>query len=219
MLESRRVPRRLTAAIGVLVVAGAMACGSDNNKNTTTAPTTTDAQTSQIISSIKSDSNIFAVLHWSDVGEINAGKLMMYSGQDTGVKSFASEMVFDHTALDSSAANLMQQIGVTAQLPDSTLPNAIQAEEDSLVSLAKTPPSDSTAFDVDSITAPPASTLDKRYIASQVKDHVRTLAIVDAAIKVAQNQALVTMLQSSVRPVIATHLSMAQDIQNRIGTP
>lgn len=207
------------AALGVFTTVGVMACGSDNNKNTTTGPTTPEAQTTQIINSIKSDSNIFGVLHWSDVGEINAGKVAAFSGSDTAVRNFANQMVTDHTTLDSTAFVLSQQLSIKPLLSDSTLPQAVEAQQDTLQNLARNPAPDSTAASGDSTTVPPPSAFDRTYIAEQVADHVRTLAIIDASMKVVQNQALRDMLQSAVRPVIAMHLQMAQVIQSRIGTP
>jgi putative membrane protein len=220
MLVSRNVHKlRLAAALGAFTAVGMMACGSDNNNNTTTAPTTPEAQTTQIINSIKSDSNIFAVMHWSDVGEINAGKVASPAASDTAVKSFASQMVVDHSTLDSTAFQLAQQLSITPALSDSTLPMAVTAQQDTLQDLARNQTPDSTAAGGDSTTVAPPSDFDRTYMAGQVADHVRTLAIIDASLKVVQNPTLRDMLQNTVRPLVAMHLQMAQDIQSRIGSP
>jgi putative membrane protein len=207
------------AALGALATVGMMGCGSDNNNTTTTGPKTTEGQTTQIVNSIKSDSNIFAVLHWSDVGEINAGRVAAMSGSDTAVRNFANQMVLDHGTLDSTAFQLSQQLSIKAALSDSTLPQAVMAEQDTLQNLARNPTPDSTAASGDSTTVPPPSAFDRTYIAGQVADHVRTLAIIDASMKVVQNQTLKDMLQNTVRPMIVMHLQSAQAIQSRIGSP
>jgi putative membrane protein len=220
MLVSRNnYTLRLAAALGAFTAVGMMACGSDNNHNTTTGPTTAEGQTTQIINSIKSDSNIFAVLHWSDVGEINAGKVAQTAASDTGVVSFASQMVTDHTTLDSAAFQLSQQLSIKPTLSDSTLPQAVMAQQDTLQNMARNPTPDSTAASGDSTTVPQPSAFDRTYMAGQVADHVRTLAIIDASLKVVQNQTLRDTLQNTIRPLIAMHLQMAQAIQSRIGTP
>jgi putative membrane protein len=220
MLVSRNVHKlRLAAALGAFTAVGMMACGSDNNNNTTTGPTTTEGQNTQIVNSIKSDSNIFAVMHWSDVGEINAGKVAQSAASDTAVQGFAAQMVVDHSTLDSSAFQLSQQLSIAPALSDSTLPKAVMAQQDSLQNLARSQTPDSTAASGDSTTVPQPSNFDRMYMAGQVADHVRTLAIVDASLKVVQNQTLRDMLQNAVRPVIVTHLQMAKDIQSRIGSP
>lgn len=197
-----------------------MACGSDtNNRKTPTAPTTTQEQTTQIINSIKSDSNIFAVMHWSNIGEINAGKVVRVSGSDTGVVAFANQMVTDHSTLDSAAFVLQQASAIAPALSDSTIVTVVNAEQDSLQNLARNSTPDSTAASGDSTTAPPPSQLDKAYMATQVNDHTRTLAIVDASLKIVQSSNLKDMLQNTVRPMILMHLQEAQAIQSRIGAP
>ena len=85
--------------------------------------------------------------------------------------------------------------------------------------LARNPTPDSTAASGDSTTFPPPSAFDRTYIAGQVADHVRTLAIIDASMKVVQDQALKDMLQNTVRPMVVMHLQSAQAIQTRIGFP
>jgi putative membrane protein len=210
---------RLAAALGALAAVGMMACGSDNDNKTTTGPTTTEGQNTQIVNSIKSDSNIFAVMHWSDVGEVDAGKVAESAASDTAVQSFAAQMVLDHATLDSAAFQLSQQLSIAPALSDSTLPKAVIAQQDTLQNLARSQTPDSTAVSGDSTTVPQPSDFDRVYMAGQVADHVRTLAIIDASLKVVQNQTLRDMLQTTVRPVIVTHLQMAQDIQSRIGSP
>lgn len=59
---------------------------------------------------------------------------------------------------------------------------------------------------------------DVNYVTSQVNDHERTLAIIDAAIAQTQSAELKTALQTQVRPVVASHLRMAQQIVAKLGT-
>jgi hypothetical protein len=67
-------------------------------------------------------------------------------------------------------------------------------------------------------TSPGAADFDRTYITQQVAAHQRTLALVDAAIARGSNAAMRTMLQSDVRPAVASHLAMAQQIQQQLGT-
>ena len=46
---------------------------------------------------------------------------------------------------------------------------------------------------------------------------LRTLALVDAAIERAQNAELRAMLQTEVRPRVASHLDAARALQQRLG--
>jgi putative membrane protein len=52
---------------------------------------------------------------------------------------------------------------------------------------------------------------------SRVAGHQRALAIVDAAIAQAQNAELRTALQTDVRPPVAQHLQMAQQLLQKLG--
>jgi predicted outer membrane protein len=63
-----------------------------------------------------------------------------------------------------------------------------------------------------------SNAFDRAYIAQQVTAHARTLAIVDAAIARGTQAELKTALQSQVRPSVAQHLQMAQQIQQRLGS-
>jgi predicted outer membrane protein len=63
------------------------------------------------------------------------------------------------------------------------------------------------------------SAFDRLYMASQVMDHQRTLAIVDASINAAQRPELRAMLQNQVRPPVAMHLQQAQSLSARVGNP
>ena len=120
------------------------------------------------MNSIKSDSNIFAVMHWSDVGEINAGRVMALSGSDTAVRNFASQMVLDHGTMDSTAFLLSQQLAITPTLSDSTLPQAVKAQQDTLEKLVRNSTPDSTAASGDSTTVAPPSAVDRTYIAARL---------------------------------------------------
>ena len=62
-----------------------------------------------------------------------------------------------------------------------------------------------------------AAGFDLAYATGQVADHQRTLAIVDAAIAQAQNEQLRTALQTQVRPAVAMHLQMAQQLVQKLG--
>ena len=147
----------------------------------------------------RSDANIVALLHESNVGEIQAGTLAQQRATNSAVKSFAQQMVTEHTTLDQRGNALAQQAGIAPALPDSTLPNQQRQEASQLQGAT-------------------GSGFDRAYIAQQVAAHQRTLALVDASIPIAQNAQLKTMLQSEVRPRVAAHLQTAQNLQRQVGT-
>lgn len=162
---------------------------------TSTGEVANDAAFAGVVASLKSDANAVALLHESNVGEIQAGTLAQQSARDSAVRAFAERMVREHTTLDERGTALAQQNGVTPALPDSTLPQ-MQAAELRTLSGAE---------------------FDRAYVDHQVMAHRRTLALVDAAIARGSNAALKTALQSEVRPAVAEHLEMAVQLQQRLG--
>ena len=107
-----------------LLLAGLGGCAS-----TTMSPS---AQSAQIGTSVRSDANVLALLHASNVGEITSSVMAQARATDSAVKAFAAMMVSEHTTLDQQGNALATQIGVTPALPDSTLPQIQRNESDSL---------------------------------------------------------------------------------------
>lgn len=174
-----------------LLLGGLGACAS-----TSKSP---GAQSAQISTSVRSDANVLALLHASNVGEITSSVMAQARATDSAVKSFATMMVSEHTTLDQQANALARQIGVTPALPDSTLPEIQRSESDSLRGTAA------------------GADFDRTYIGQQVVAHQRTLSLVDASITIAQHAELKTALQTQVRPSVVRHLSQARDLQSRLG--
>jgi len=190
-----RVLTRAAAGAMLILSATAIAACSDDDD-----PTGPEDVTEQVVNSIQSDAHIMGVMHESNLGEIEAGQLAVQRASDAEVKTFATTMITQHTQLDAQGAALATQLGIPPALPDNTLP----AEQDR------------EAVQLSAVTG---TTFDRTYIAQQVTAHTRTLALVDASIAEAQQAALRTMLQSTVRPMVAAHLATAQQIRTRIGSP
>lgn len=174
-----------------LLLAGLGGCAS-----TTMSPS---AQSAQIGTSVRSDANVLALLHASNVGEITSSVMAQARGTDSAVKAFAAMMVSEHTTLDQQGNALATQIGVTPALPDSTLPGIQRNESDSLRG------------------ATAGADFDRQYIGQQVVAHQRTLNLVDASIPIAQHAELKTALQTQVRPTVSRHLTQARELQSRLG--
>jgi putative membrane protein len=158
-------------------------------------------QAADVNASVRSDADIMGVLHQSNLGEINAGTVAQTRASDQAVRDFAAMMVRDHSSLDRQGGSMAQQWGIAPTMPGNRLNELQEAEMSTLNG------------------APAGSAFDRTYMASQVMDHERTLAIVDASINTAQRAELKAMLRDQVRPPVAMHLQMAQNIQGRIGTP
>jgi predicted outer membrane protein len=87
-----------------------------------------------IVASLQSDANAMALLHETNVGEIQAGQRAVREAGDSAVRAFATMMITEHTALDAQGMQLGQRLGITPALPDSTLPELQQRELQALPS-------------------------------------------------------------------------------------
>ena len=197
MLGSSRRTICTAATVIMSTSATLLACGSGD----ATAPLTAEQQSTQVAATIRSDPNVLAVMHTSNLGEIAAGNLAITKATDAAVKTFATQMVVEHTALNAQVNARAAAIGIPLTIPDNTLPAIIAAESDTLTTIVT------------------RATFDRVYIAQQVRDHQRTLTLIDASIAVAQDAQIKVLLQNTARPSVAMHLQMAQALQTRIGTP
>jgi putative membrane protein len=186
--------RRALGALLVVAATFASACSDDDNDVTGST-----AQEQQIISGLQSDATIMGTLHQSNVNEITEANIAVSRATDAGVRAFAQQMITDHTTLDQQGSAMAAQLGITPTLPNNVLIDMLNTESVQLNAAAA------------------GTTFDRTYINEQVQDHQMTLDVVDASIQRAQNAALRNMLVNQVRPVIAMHLQMAQQIQARIG--
>jgi len=179
------------------------------------------AEANAIVASLQTDAHAMALLHHSNLAEIQAGNLAQQRAQDAEVKAFAQHMVTDHTALDQQGDALATRLNVSPMLPDSALPRAATQAMSTLSSTggaasgAMTPSTPTT--DAAAAAAGSGAEFDRAYITQQVADHQRTLALVDAAIERSQNAELKTALQTQVRPKVAEHLQHARQLQQKLG--
>ena len=191
---TRILTRAAAGAVLILSATAIVACSDDDD------PTAPEDVTEQVVNSIQSDAHIMGVMHEANLGEIEAGQLAVQRASDAEVKTFATTMIAQHTQMDAQGTVLAMQSGITPALPDNALPTQQDREARQLSAVTGT-------------------TFDRTYIAQQITAHTRTLALVDASIAEAQLAALRTMLQTTVRPMVAAHLATAQQIRTRIGNP
>jgi putative membrane protein len=189
-MRSMLAVRRALAMSAVAVLAGVAACSDDD----ATGPN------EDIIASIQTDAQIMAAMHESNVGEIAAGQVALNKASDAEVREFAEMMIDHHTDLDQQGMALATQLGITPILPDQRLP---QLQEEEMQTLSATPAG--VGFD-------------RVYIAQQITAHVRTLELVEASIDRADRAEIRAMLVAA-RPIIESHLELAESIQDDIGMP
>jgi len=213
-----RVTRKTTVAFALGAVTLLGACKkSENAADTTAAGATTGAMAGTTTGAVAgstavanqatsnpastqtmTDAEIFAMLKSANQGEIDAGKTAESKATNAAVKSFAKDMVADHTMLLNQGDALAKKLNVTPQ----------PAANDSIDATNKQV---ATALE----QAPKGAAFDSTYVNNQVLGHQNTLDLVKRAEDQAQNSELKALLKNA-EPVIQRHLDRIKDIQGKM---
>jgi len=144
-----------------------------------------------------SDGNIVAKLGWADSMEIEQATLAQKQGRSAEVKAFAKMMVTDHTKMMKEGKDMAAKAGITPA-PPANDPDMAAAE----ATMAALRAANGTAFD-------------SLYIQTAVKDHTAVLAMITAAMGMAQHSELKAHLEKG-RPIVQHHLDEAWALQQKM---
>jgi putative membrane protein len=125
--------------------------------------------------------------------EIQSSELAKQRGQSADVKSFADQMIADHTKAGSEFKSAVQAANMMAP---AERPDAKQR-----ATLAKLRSSQGAAFD-------------KAYVDAQLKAHKEAVSLFSTYSKTGRTAPLKEFAQKTL-PTLEHHLSMVQDISNR----
>jgi putative membrane protein len=146
------------------------------------------------------DAQIASIVVVANQVDIDAGHLAESKASSTDVKSFAKQMITDHTGVNKQAVALVTRLGVTPQ-DNPTSQSLKKGGEDNMKSLKLLK---GTAFD-------------KAYIDHEVTYHQQVLDEIDKTlIPSAQNPELKALLLA-VRPAFVGHLEHAKQVQSNLG--
>jgi putative membrane protein len=145
------------------------------------------------------DAQIAGIVVAANTVDINAGKLAEKMSKDAGVKSFAKQMVTDHTGVNKQATALVKKLKVTPL--DSDLSKSLKSGgDDNIAKLKKLKGKD----------------FDKAYVDHEVDYHQ---AVIDALDKTlipnAKNAELKDTLVKT-RPAFVAHLEHAKQLQSSL---
>jgi putative membrane protein len=149
-----------------------------------------------------SDANIMSVISMSNSNEIGTSKLAQGKATNAQVKSFANDMVKEHTAMQGEADKLATQLNVTPEAPAGVgdeMKSTAMTMSDSLKAAAK------------------GSAFDTQYIGGQVQAHQMTLDRLQQFQGMTQNAQLRDLITKSI-PKVQQHLDRAKQIQTSLGT-
>jgi putative membrane protein len=204
-------------ALGATLALGACAKRDNANSDTTSTTTSTttpatgtsdtgamagaNAGTSANAASM-SDANLLSVISMANSNEIGTSKLAQTKATSASVKSYANDMVKDHTAMQAEADKVAKAINVTpeasAGVGDQMKAHASQ-ESDSLKAAAK------------------GSAFDMQYVNGQVADHQLVLDHLKQFQTSAQNAQVKDLVTKAI-PKVQEHLDNAKKLQSQLGT-
>ena len=198
----------LTLAPALVLLA---ACGNkanDQGQGTTTdtasattapAPPAAPADTTAQAAATVTDPQIAAIAVAANAVDSAAGVMAQQKGTDARVKEFANRMVVDHSGVNKQALALVQKLHVTP--------------EASPTSQQLTQGGDQSRQQLSGLSG---ASFDRGYMDHEVEYHQTVLDALDKTlIPNAQNAELKALLQQ-VRPAVAAHLQMAQEIQKSL---
>ncbi|HET7458905.1 MAG TPA: DUF4142 domain-containing protein [Gemmatimonadaceae bacterium] len=184
-----------------LATTAAPAMGTDTAMSNMSASSSTAANNAAGATvAVTSDAEILSAIGMTNTMEIGEGKLAASKAKSADVKSFANDMVKDHTTMQGDADKLAKKANLTPAAPAAA--TQMKAEATAMM---------------DSLKAATGTTFDQQYIAGQVGDHQKALANLQSFESKAQNAELKSMIQQAI-PKVQQHLDRAKELQTKLGT-
>jgi len=185
--------------LGVLILACASCAKKESTSESTSATQTPTAETTSPPPAI-TDANIAAIVVAANTADIENGKQAESKSKDAAVKSFARQMVTDHTSVNDKATALAKKLSLTPE--DNDTSRGIKTSQDSVRT---------------ALMAKSGTEFNKEYVDNEVSYHQMVLDAIDnALIPNAQNPELKQLL-TDTRPAIAAHLDHAKLLQSKLG--
>jgi len=147
-----------------------------------------------------SDAQIASIVVVANQVDIDAGHLADSRASATDVKSFAKQMITDHTGVNKQAVALVTKLGVVPQ-DNPTSQSLKKGGEDNMKSLKSLK----------------GAAFDKAYIDHEVAYHQQVLDAIDKTLIPSAQNAELKALLVAVRPAFVGHLEHAKQIQANLG--
>jgi len=145
------------------------------------------------------DPQIAAIVVTANQVDVDAGKLAESQSKNQEVKSFARQMVTDHTGVNKSATALVTRLNVTPE--DNATSASLQSGGEANIEHLKT--LKGAAFD-------------RAYIDNEVTYHQNVLDAIDHTLIPSAKNAELKALLVKVRPAFEAHLAHAKQIQSTL---
>ena len=145
------------------------------------------------------DANIAAIVVAANNADVANGKEARDKTKNADVKSFANQMMVDHTAVNDKAEALAKKLDLTPE--DNDASKGIKASQDSIRS---------------SFESKKGVDYDRAYVDNEVAVHESVLKTIDDVLLPNVKSAELKQLITDTRPVIAMHLEHAKELQAKI---
>ena len=145
------------------------------------------------------DAEIAAIVVTANQVDVEAGQLAVARTTNPTVKDFAALMVTDHTAVNKSAAELAQRLGLTPK-ESATSRSLKDGGDQNLKALGRL---SGAAFD-------------SAYVAHEVAYHRQVLEAIDSTLVPGATNADLKALLVKVRPAFVAHLDHAVSLQKSL---
>jgi putative membrane protein len=146
------------------------------------------------------DPQIAAIVVTANQVDIDAGTLAKSRAHSSEVKEFAQRMITDHSGVNKSATELVQELHVTPE-SSATSQSLQKGGDDNLAALKQL---SGNAFD-------------RAYVAHEVTYHQAVLDAVDKTLIPSAQNAKLKALLVKVRPAFVAHLEHAKQLQTTLG--
>lgn len=199
--SARTIALALSAPALVFLAACGKGSGNENAPADTAAAVTPPPPSAPATAAAPAvtDPQIAAIVVAANSVDSTAGVMAQEKGTDPRVKQFGQTMVADHGGVNREAVALVTRLHVTPEA-NPTSQQLTQGGEQSRQQLS-------------GLTG---ASFDRGYIDHEVEYHQTVLTAIDSTLIPSAQNADLKALLVKVRPAVAAHLQMAQDIQKSL---
>ncbi len=158
------------------------------------------APASTVFAQSPNDAQIASIVVTANQVDIDAGKLAASKTSNADVKTFAQQMVTDHTGVNKQAVELVTRLKVTPE--DNATSQSLKSGGDANLTTLK---------------GLSGAAFDKAYIDHEVAYHQAVLDAVDKVLIPSASNADLKALLVKVRPAFVAHLEHAKHVQASLG--
>lgn len=184
------ISTKLLGAVSIAALIGLAGCNTNDNKAnmSSTAPTPPPPALSA------QDTTFVNTIAQANTEEINAAQLAETQSSNPRVKSYAEQMVSDHTAANQKLASIAQSKGVTPSMT----------------------PDDAHTQMMSQLQGEHGHMFDRAYISGQISDHQAVIQALQNEEQSGTDPDLKNFAMTTL-PVIQHHLKMAEALQSSRG--